>query len=64
VSENPELIMKDDRLPPAALVPRSAVAAYPTTFAAMARSDFEAITPRGEQLMRTVLPMYLRPAHR
>ncbi|MFD0140459.1 patatin-like phospholipase family protein [Streptomyces sp. NPDC127159] len=54
--------MKDDRLPapPADLVPRSAVASYPTNFAAMARSDFEAISTRGEQLMRTVLPMYLR----
>ncbi|MFF1810790.1 patatin-like phospholipase family protein [Streptomyces sp. NPDC058251] len=58
--------MKDDRLPapPADLVPRSAVASYPTNFAAMASSDFEAITTRGEQLMRTVLPMYLRPTHR
>ncbi|GAA2679523.1 hypothetical protein [Streptomyces lunalinharesii] len=55
--------MKDDWLP-ADLVPRSAVASYPTTFAAMARGDFEAITPCGEQLMRTALPMYLRPAHR
>ncbi|MER6677768.1 patatin-like phospholipase family protein [Streptomyces sp. NPDC000983] len=54
--------MKDDRLPapPADLVPRTAVTSYPTNFAAMARSDFEAITTRGEQLMRTVLPMYLR----
>ncbi|WP_415940108.1 patatin-like phospholipase family protein [Streptomyces sp. 039-1] len=54
--------MKDDRLPapPADLVPRSAVASYPTNFAAMNRSDFDAITTRGEQLMRTVLPMYLR----
>ncbi|MGP3750101.1 hypothetical protein [Streptomyces sp. IBSNAI001] len=41
--------MKDDRLP-----------APPTNFAAMARSDFETITIRGEQLMRTVLPMYQR----
>ncbi|MFD5749901.1 hypothetical protein [Streptomyces sp. NPDC127033] len=55
--------MKDNRLPapPADLVPSSAVASYPTDFSAMARSDFEAITTRGEQLMRTVLPMYLRP---
>ncbi|MEU8787091.1 hypothetical protein [Streptomyces sp. NPDC048637] len=54
--------MKDDRLPapPADLVPRSAVATYPTNFAAMTRTHFEAITTRGEQLMRTVLPMYLR----
>lgn len=57
--------MKDDRLPapPAHLVPRSAVAAYPTNFAAMARGDFEAIATRGEQLMRTVLPRYLHRAH-
>ncbi|MYS19871.1 NTE family protein [Streptomyces sp. DvalAA-14] len=56
--------MKDDRLPapPHDLVPRSAVATYPTNFAAMARSDLDAITTRGEQLMRTVLPMYLRPS--
>lgn len=54
--------VKDDRLPapPADLVPRSAVAAYPTNFAAMSRTHFEAITTRGEQLMRTVLPMYMR----
>ncbi|MFF2170616.1 patatin-like phospholipase family protein [[Kitasatospora] papulosa] len=54
--------MKDDSLPasPADLVPRRAVASYPTNFAALARSNFEAITTRGEQLMRTVLPMYLR----
>ncbi|MFD9238447.1 hypothetical protein ACFWB3_24705 [[Kitasatospora] papulosa] len=58
--------MKDDSLPasPADLVPRRAVASYPTNFAALARSNFEAITTRGEQLMRTVLPMYLRSAHR
>lgn len=54
--------MKDDRLPapPPDLVPRSAVATYPTNFAAMAPTDFDAITTRGEQLMRTCLPMYLR----
>ncbi|MEU5099076.1 patatin-like phospholipase family protein [Streptomyces sp. NPDC020996] len=57
--------MKDDRLPapPADLVPRSAVATYPTDFAAMSRTHFDTITTRGEQLMRTVLPMYLRSAH-
>jgi predicted acylesterase/phospholipase RssA len=61
-----DLGMKDNRLPtpPADLVPRSAVASYPTNFAAMTRSDLEAITTRGEQIMRTVLPMYLRRAHR
>ncbi|MEV6183826.1 hypothetical protein AB0M07_43650, partial [Streptomyces sp. NPDC052015] len=48
--------MRDERLPapPADLVPRSAVFSYPTNFAAMSRSDFSAITTRGEQLMRTV----------
>ena len=58
--------MKDGRLPapPADLVPRSAVAGYPTNFAAMAHSDFEAIALRGEQLMRTVLPIYMGRAHR
>ncbi|MFJ3800007.1 hypothetical protein ACIPSJ_27460 [Streptomyces sp. NPDC090088] len=54
--------MKDHRLPapPADSVPRSAVATYPTNFAAMTRTHFGAITTRGEQLMRSVLPMYLR----
>ncbi|MGV9843420.1 patatin-like phospholipase family protein [Streptomyces fungicidicus] len=58
--------MKDHRLPapPADLVPRSAVATYPTNFRAMNRTHFEAITTRGEQLMRTVLPMYLRSSQR
>ncbi|MEU6495768.1 patatin-like phospholipase family protein [Streptomyces sp. NPDC046984] len=53
--------MKDDRLPapPADLVPRSAVATYPTNFRAMNGTHFDAITTRGEQLMRTVLPMYV-----
>ncbi|WP_406841875.1 hypothetical protein ACICHK_43600 (plasmid) [Streptomyces sp. AHU1] len=45
---------------PADLVPRSAVAYYPPNSAVMNRRDFEAITTCGEQLMRTVLPMYLR----
>ncbi|MCX5256699.1 hypothetical protein OOK27_49165 [Streptomyces canus] len=48
----------------AVVVPRRAVAAYPTNFAAMSRTHFEAITTRGEQLMRTVLPMYLRSSQR
>ncbi|MGW1008041.1 patatin-like phospholipase family protein [Streptomyces sp. NPDC002520] len=58
--------MKDHRLPapPADLVPRSAVATYPTNFRAMNRTHFDAITTRGEQLMRTVLPMYLRSSQR
>lgn len=53
--------MKDERLPnrPADLVPRSAVASYPTNFAAMSQSDLEALSTRGEQLMRSVLPLYL-----
>lgn len=54
--------MKDERLPirPADLVPRSAVASYPTDFAAMSQTNLEALTTRGEQLMRSVLPLYHR----
>ncbi|MEU1371128.1 patatin-like phospholipase family protein [Streptomyces sp. NPDC005803] len=55
--------MKDERLParPADLIPRSAVASYPTNFAAMKQPSFDALTTRGEQLMRSVLPLYHRP---
>lgn len=53
--------MKDHRLPaaPADLVPRERVASYPTNFKAMNQVDFTALTTRGEQLMRTLLPFYL-----
>ncbi|MFI0777360.1 hypothetical protein [Streptomyces sp. NPDC021212] len=56
--------MKDDRLPvPSAdLMLRRAVAGYPTNFAAMSRTHFDAITTGGAQLMRTVLPMHLNPS--
>ncbi|MGW5003485.1 patatin-like phospholipase family protein [Streptomyces hydrogenans] len=54
--------MKDERLPgrPADLVPRSTVACYPTNFAAMSQTNLDALTTRGEQLMRSVLPLYHR----
>lgn len=53
--------MQDHRLPapPADLVPRERVASYPTNFAAMNRADFTAVTTRGEQLTRALLPLYL-----
>jgi predicted acylesterase/phospholipase RssA len=52
--------MRDDRLPvPVAdLVPRSVVAGYPTNFSAMSQRDLAAISTRGEQLMRALLPYY------
>ncbi|MDF6045553.1 hypothetical protein LRD69_26105 [Streptomyces sp. JH14] len=55
--------MKDERLPtrPADLVSRSTVASYPTNFAAMNQTSFDALTTRGEQLMRSILPLYFRP---
>ncbi|MFI5800115.1 patatin-like phospholipase family protein [Streptomyces sp. NPDC051677] len=53
--------MQDHRLPapPADLVPRDNVASYPTNFAAISRANFIALTTRGEQLMRSLLPLYL-----
>lgn len=52
--------MRDERLPvPVAdLVPYGRVATYPTSFAAMSARDLEALTLRGEQLIRTLLPIY------
>lgn len=52
--------MRDERLPVpiANLVPRSAVAAYPTDFAKMNARDLEAITTRAEQLTRTLIDFY------
>jgi len=44
--------------PPADLVPAGAVVGYPTNFAAMSASDFTALTTRGEQLIRALLPHY------
>lgn len=53
--------MQDHRLPapPADLVPRDNVASYPTNFAAISHANFIALTTRGEQLMRSLLPLYL-----
>jgi NTE family protein len=52
--------MLDERLPmPAAgLVPRSAVARYPTNFAAMDSQSLTALTTRGEQLTRLLVSYY------
>ena len=52
--------MRDDRLPiPIAdLVPREAVADYPTDFRAMSREALNALSTRGEQLVRALLPHY------
>lgn len=51
---------RDNLLPSplADLVPAEAVAGYPTNFAAMSPSDFTALTTRGEQLIRALLPHY------
>lgn len=52
--------MRDENLPvPVAdLVPRHAVDQYPTNFDAMSAADLEALSIRGEQLIRTLLPYY------
>ena len=52
--------MQDQRLPTpvADLVPRSAVHAYPTNFAAMTQADLQALALRGEQLTRTLITAY------
>jgi predicted acylesterase/phospholipase RssA len=52
--------MRDDRLPvpPVDLVPRGAVASYPTDFRAMSQDDLDALSTRGEQLVRALLPQY------
>ena len=52
--------MRDDRLPMpmADLVPREAVADYPTDFRAMSREALHALSTRGEQLVRALLPHY------
>ena len=51
--------MRDDRLPVplADLVPRQCVAAYGTNFAAMSHDNLNMLATRGEQLVRTVLPV-------
>lgn len=52
--------MRDDRLPVrvADLVPREAVAGYPTNFAKMNAGDLQAITTRAEQITRTLIDFY------
>ena len=52
--------MRDDRLPVriADLVPREAVAGYPTNFAKLNDGDLQAITTRAEQLTRTLIDYY------
>jgi len=52
--------MQDDRLPvPVAdLVPRSAVATYGINFSAMSQTALDVLSGRGEQLVRTLLPIY------
>lgn len=44
--------------PVADLAPADAFVRYPTNFAAMGASDFTALTARGEQLIRILLPQY------
>lgn len=45
-------------MPVADLVPRSAVADYPTNFAAMDSQSLTALTTRGEQLTRLLISHY------
>jgi predicted acylesterase/phospholipase RssA len=54
------LAMDDNRLPTpvADLIPREAVAGYPTNFAAMTAGQISALATRGEQLTRALLPVY------
>lgn len=54
--------MKDERLPfaPADLIPQHVVASYPTNFAAMSQYNLDNLATRGEQLMRSLLRVYLR----
>ena len=56
----PYLGMRDDRLPVsvADLVPRQRVASYGTNFAAMSQVNLDLLSTRGEQLVRTLLPIY------
>ena len=50
--------MRDERLPApiSDLVPRQRVATYGTNFAAMRPEDLHALSTRGEQLIRSLLP--------
>jgi len=52
--------MRDERLPfPIAdLVPRREVVSYPTSFSPMTAAHIGALADRGEQLVRSLLPIY------
>ena len=52
--------MRDDRLPVpiADLVPRDSVASYGTNFSAMSQTNLDMLSARGEQLTRSLLPLY------
>lgn len=52
--------MRDDRLPVPLvdLVPRDEVATYPTDFRTMSQENLDALSTRGEQLVRALLPHY------
>ena len=52
--------MQDDHLPVVIsdLVPRDIVASYPTDFGAMSGRNLDALSTRGEQLVRALLPYY------
>jgi NTE family protein len=52
--------MRDDQLPVpiADLVPRQSVASYGTNFAAMSQTNVDLLATRGEQLVRSLLPIY------
>jgi hypothetical protein len=52
--------MRDERLPVPLvdLVSRESVTSCGTNFAAMSRYDLELLSTRGEQLLRSLLPLY------
>jgi NTE family protein len=52
--------MRDERLsvPISDLVPRESVAGYGTNFSAMEAADLERLSTRGEQLLRSLLPIH------
>jgi len=52
--------MPDHHLPVpiADLVPREAVARYGTNFARMSHENLDLLSTRGEQLVRSLLPVY------
>ena len=56
----PYLGQRDETLPcvPAGLIPRDAVADYPTDFRAMSRDALDMLTDRGEQLTRLLIDSY------